>query len=62
MSVQNIERNKRMVLLRFNDPATYSAEKLGKLEGIKKQTAHVILHRDWSKYLTKRQLKKRPKP
>jgi hypothetical protein len=62
MSLPNIERNKRMVLLRFTDPKAYTVNKLATIEGITKQAVHRNLKRDWNTFLTKEQLKKQPQP
>jgi hypothetical protein len=64
MSKQNTERNKIIVLTRFADPILYSYAKIGDMQNppLTKQTVQNICLRDWTKYLTKTQLKKRPNP
>lgn len=64
MSLENEQRNKIIILTRFADPVLYSYAKIGEMQNptLKKQTIQTICRRDWKKYLTKAQLKKRPKP
>lgn len=62
MSKRLEDRNKRLVLLRYNDPDTYTYPKLALLEGVSKQSVHYTIKRDWTKYLTKKQVKNRATP